>query len=132
MQMPRREILSLEDRDDEVYTRSNKQLLRQKFSSLDAMICLQSLTAHGPDPTCPNLRFIRIQVSATSTPLNSALFMFSLSWGEKKKVKIFYMLFKLINITNPGQFGKSVLWLEAHFGSAHLVKLNLAEASFYL
>lgn len=52
--------------------------------------------------------------------------------GGKKKVKIFYMLFKLINITNPGQFGKSVLWLEAHFGSAHLVKLNLAEASFCL
>lgn len=42
------------------------------------------------------------------------------------------MLFKLINIMNQRQFGKSVLWLEAHHGSAHLLKLNLAEASFYL
>lgn len=41
------------------------------------------------------------------------------------------MRFKLINIMNQRQFGKSVLWLEAHRGSARLVKLNLAQASFY-
>lgn len=60
--------------------------------------------------------------------------MLILSWGggKRRKEKIFNMLFKLINITNQRQFGKSVLWLQAHCGSAHSVKLSRAEASFYL
>lgn len=131
-----RMILPLRDKDDELYRHSNNQLPGQKFSSLDAMISPQSLTPHGPNPTCPNLRFIRIQVVPLAIPWTQpspALFMFILSLKEEKKeVKIFYMLFKLINITYQGQFGKPALWLEAHQGSAHLVKLNLAEASFYL
>ncbi|KAJ7413103.1 hypothetical protein WISP_93375 [Willisornis vidua] len=45
------------DASDELY-----QLLRQKFSSLDVVICTQSLTPHRPDPTSRNLRFIRIQL----------------------------------------------------------------------
>lgn len=49
-----------------------------------------------------------------------------------KKKKKFNMLFKLINIMNQRPFGKSLLWLEAHCGSAHFVKVNLAEESFYL
>lgn len=134
--MPCRDVLSLEDSDDELYQHSDNQLPGQKLSSLDALICPQRLTPHGLDPTCPNLRFIGIQVGTASTPLNSAfscvIYVYSFLEREKKKVKIFYMLFKLINIRNQRQFGKSVSWLEAHRGSAHLVKPNLAEVSFYL
>lgn len=79
----------------------------------------------------PYLRFIRIQVGATSTPLNSGFscIIYVYTFLEKKKN---YMLFKLINIMNQRPFGKSLLWLEAHRGSAHFVKVNLAEESFYL
>lgn len=101
------------------------------------LVCTHTLTPHTPDPTCPNFTFIRIQVGTTEL-LHSAfsciIYVNSFLRGKKKrrKEKIFNMLFKLINIMNQRQFGKSVLWLQAHCGSAHLVKLSLAEASFYL
>lgn len=71
--------------------------------------------------------FSWLSLSHHSTQPSLALFMFILSWRKKTKTKtnhviIFYMLFKPINIMSQRQFGKSLLWLEAHRGSAHLLR----------